>query len=467
MQDLVRGVEKVLGRNSAKPVEKAGASTTSSETAGWLERAWVFLEDGEFASAKEYAERVLDREPKNGEAYWVKALADLGVRREADLGERQGSLVGDGNYQKALRFGTAELKRRLEGFEADIQSRIAEIVQRRLERWVRAECRTQAKEWDEEIVEKMPTGEVDRVEVTELETYWEEEVRPGGWFKKEVRTRVQKTRPKLVVKEVPRMNEVKRTVRRKGPEVLEWSFIDGLGNQILPGKAYEAYGIPVVFLLPGSFVMGSPKDEADRGLDEVQHQVTLTRPFALAQTPCTQAQWELVMGGNPSTFKGSDRPVEQVSWNEAVQYCQKLTAKQRAEGILPDGWEWRLPTEAEWEYAARAGTTSPRYGKLDAIGWHGGNSGRETHPVKQRAANAWDLHDMIGNVLEWCSDWHGDYSTGSVTDPTGPSSGSLRVNRGGSWYDDARDARSANRGRYVPGFRNFLLGFRPALSSVR
>jgi len=292
--------------------------------------------------------------------------------------------------------------------------------------------------------------------------------RPALSFRKEARTRVQKTRPKVVVKEVPRMQEVRRTIHRKGPDVMEWTFTDGLGNRIPRGEAYEGYGIPVVFLPPGTFMMGSPTNEPDRDSDEVQHTVTLSRPFALAQTQCTQGQWESVMRGNPSDFKGSDRPVEQVSWEDAVEYCRKLTAKQRAEGILPEGWEWRLPTESEWEYAARAGTTGARYGELDAIAWHDGNSGSETHAVGGKQANAWGLYDMMGNVWEWCADWSGDYPTGNVTDPTGPSSGSFRVFRGGSWYGDARNARSAFRFRFEPGLRdNFSLGFRPALSSVR
>ena len=174
------------------------------------------------------------------------------------------------------------------------------------------------------------------------------------------------------------------------------------------------------------------------------------------------------MGGNPSCYKGTERPVETVSWEKAVEYCRKLTAKHRAEGILPSGWEWRLPTEAEWEYAARAGTTGPRYGELDAIAWYLGNSDYKTDEVKGKKANEWGLYDMIGNVWEWCSDWYGEYPTGSVTDPKGPSSGSFRVLRGGSWNNVARDARSASRSGYGPGFRsNGRLGFRPALSSVR
>jgi formylglycine-generating enzyme required for sulfatase activity len=236
----------------------------------------------------------------------------------------------------------------------------------------------------------------------------------------------------------------------------------------LPAGTLRSFGgTECVWCPPGQFMMGSPIREEARYTREVQHEVVLTNGFFLSETECTQGQWEAVMGGNPSYFKGTERPVEQVSWEEAVEYCRKLTAKQWAEGILADGWEWRLPTEAEWEYAARAGTTGARYGKLDTIAWHDGNSGGETHHVKQKTANAWGLYDMMGNVWEWCSDWRGDYPTGSVTDPTGPSSVSFRVFRGGCWSSLAGDARSANRGRFVPGIRFWFLGFRPALSLVR
>jgi formylglycine-generating enzyme required for sulfatase activity len=226
-------------------------------------------------------------------------------------------------------------------------------------------------------------------------------------------------------------------------------------------------GLAVRWIPAGRFTMGSPSSEEDRSSDETQHDVVLRHGFFMAETECTQGQWEMVMGSEPSHFKGANRPVEQVSWSDAVEYCRKLTVKQRGEGMLPEGWEWRLPTEAEWEYAARAGTMGPRYGKLDMIAWHGGNSWQETHPVSQKAANAWGLQDMMGNVWEWCSDWSGDYPTGSVTDPTGPSSGSVRVFRGGSWFFGPRDARSAGHSRGDPGIRFSNLGFRPALSSVR
>ena len=222
-----------------------------------------------------------------------------------------------------------------------------------------------------------------------------------------------------------------------------------------------------VWIVPWTFVMGSPLSEADRGGDEVLHTVTLTQGFWMSDHETTQAEYQLVMGSNPSFRKGESLPVETVSWNDAVSYCHNLTWLERAAGRITAQMEYRLPTEAEWEYAVRAGTTGARYGELDAIAWHGGNSGNQTHPVKQKAANAWGLYDMMGNVWEWCSDWYGDYPTGSVTDSTGSSSGVLRVHRGGGWYYDARSARSAFRDRLVSGYRRSNLGFRPVLSSVR
>ena len=192
--------------------------------------------------------------------------------------------------------------------------------------------------------------------------------------------------------------------------------------------------------------------------------MVLTRGFFLAETECTQVQWVAIMESNKSIFGGSDRPVECVSWDDAVAYCKKLTERERAAGRITSQQAYRLPTEAEWEYAARAGTTGVRYGDLDATLWWSGNSGNQTHAVKQKAANAWGLYDMMGNVWEWCSDWYEESPSGSVTVPI---SNSNRVDRGGSWYFGARFVRSADRGRFIPGFRFNDLGFRPVLSSVR
>jgi len=223
-----------------------------------------------------------------------------------------------------------------------------------------------------------------------------------------------------------------------------------------------------VWVEPGTFVMGSPPDEVGRQPNETQHEVTLTQGFWLSDHEVTQEEYQSVMGKNPAAFKGDPNlPVETVSWNEAVQYCQKLTERERTAGRITAQQAYRLPTEAEWEYAARAGTTAPYPGDVDSITWWEGNSGGRVHPVKQKSPNAWGLHDMLGNVWEWCSDRYGVYPTGGVIDPTGSTSGSDRIYRGGSWFHDASLVRLAYRGGIAPGTRGNLLGFRPALSSVR
>ena len=201
--------------------------------------------------------------------------------------------------------------------------------------------------------------------------------------------------------------------------------------------------------------MGSPVGEEGRVNDETQHEVELTRGFWLGETEVTQRQWEAVMGSNPSHFRGADLPVEQVSWDDVQGYLRR--ANEGASGTY-----FRLPTEAEREYAARAGSTSARHGPVGEVAWYRDNSGERTHPVGQRAANAWGLRDMLGNVSEWCSDWYGDYPAGRAVDPTGPAAGSRRVFRGGAWFDDAQVARASFRGADVPSTRGNYLGFRLA-----
>ena len=216
----------------------------------------------------------------------------------------------------------------------------------------------------------------------------------------------------------------------------------------------------------GSFTMGSPIGEDGRFDDETQHRVTLTKGFWMGETEVTQGLWKEVMGGgNPSGFKsGDDYPVERVSWGDCQEFLRKLNARSPQAG-----YEWRLPTEAQWEYACRAGATGAfgGTGRLDDMGWYSDNSGRQTHPVGKKTANAWGLYDMHGNVWEWCADWYGSYLTGTVTDPPGPSSGPGRVSRGGSWCNSARLSRSANRDSGDPGARTYALGFRVALVPVQ
>jgi uncharacterized protein (TIGR02996 family) len=225
-------------------------------------------------------------------------------------------------------------------------------------------------------------------------------------------------------------------------------------------------GMTFALIPAGTFLMGSPPGEAGRDSDEgPQHRVTLTRPFYLGTHEVTQAQWQAVLHGNPSKFKGPDRPVENVSWHECQDFCRRLEQR--------DGRLYRLPTEAEWEYACRAGTTTPfafgtslstkiaNFAANEDEATEGATEHRrETVPVGSFLPNAWGLYDMHGNVREWCLDWLAPYRGGDVTNPHGPNFGSNRVLRGGSWIIAAKSCRSAHRHALEPDARRDFLGFR-------
>jgi formylglycine-generating enzyme required for sulfatase activity len=250
------------------------------------------------------------------------------------------------------------------------------------------------------------------------------------------------------------------------------------GDQPLGVDAYGLYGDLTIegvtqrfrWILPGTFRMGSPESEPERYANELQHEVTLTQGFWLADTACTQALWQAVMSGNPSTFKDDPRnPVETVSWEDAQRFIAALNAR------VP-GLQARLPTEAEWEYACRAGTTTPfSFGENitpEQVNYHGGYpyaGGKEglnrqrTVPVASLPANPWGVYEMHGNVWEWCQDWYGEYPSGPQVDPRGPAEeGAERVLRGGSWISFGRYCRSAYRFWFVPAGRYSYLGFRLA-----
>ncbi|ETR65674.1 MAG: sulfatase modifying factor 1 precursor, partial [Candidatus Magnetoglobus multicellularis str. Araruama] len=252
----------------------------------------------------------------------------------------------------------------------------------------------------------------------------------------------------------------------------------------MTGTFTNRLGMTFVLIKAGRFMMGSPSNEPGRVDDETQHEVILTKDFYMQITEVTQGQWEAVMGNNPSRFKecGKNCPVEKVTWNDVQKFIKKINQ-------MRDG-QYRLPTETEWEYAARAGSTSAftnggisqtncgEDSNLIKMGWYCGNScvsynngynrcslcintcEAGTHPVAKKMPNAWGLYDMHGNVWEWCSDWYGDYLSRKVTDSTGPSSGSFRVLRGGSWSDDVLDNRSAKRSHNVPNWSFRDLGLR-------
>ncbi len=213
----------------------------------------------------------------------------------------------------------------------------------------------------------------------------------------------------------------------------------------------------MIWCEPGSFMMGSPIAERGRFDDEPLHPVTLTKGFWLGKYEVTQKQWQSVMGDNPSKFKDPDRPVESVSWDDCNVFVSRVNAEL--------GGVARFPTEAEWEYACRAGSRDAVSGNglLSDMAWYDANSGNETHPVGKNHPNAWGFYDMHGNVLEWCYDWFGKIDA-KATDPKGPSMGSFRVLRGGCWFFYARDCRSAYRLKRDPLLRNAIFGFRLACS---
>jgi formylglycine-generating enzyme required for sulfatase activity len=223
----------------------------------------------------------------------------------------------------------------------------------------------------------------------------------------------------------------------------------------------NSIGMKLVLVSRGTFVMGSG----------IKHEVTISKDYYLTMHEVTQEQYEEVMGMNPSVYPHAivqgdfrDHPVDMISWEDAVEFCERLSK-------LPDekklGRVYRLPTEAEWEFAYQTGTATMSYSdnKQSISGEHGGSIETMSHPVGQTAPNALGLYDMSGNVWEWCSDWYGEFPKESVTDPVGPRNGSKRVCRGGSWADTRANVEGTHRGGYEPSYRNGLHGFRLALSS--
>ena len=261
----------------------------------------------------------------------------------------------------------------------------------------------------------------------------------------------------LLGREAPRYHEALRLLNEveAGPDgSTDSPAPSGEADPIGPAPMGPA-GMEFVWIPPGTFRMGSRSAEAFAD-EQPMTRVRISRGFWLGKYEVTQMEWEAVMGSNPSSFTGCAHcPVEEVSWNDVQDFISRVNAQAGRE-------VYRLPTEAEWEYAARAGTTGDRYGDLNALAWYGGTSGRRTHPVGGKAPNAWGLHDVLGNVVEWVADWYGDYGGGSVTDPQGPRSGPGRVIRGGCWVGAAQHSRTSNRNVSPPDVRYDFLGFRLA-----
>ena len=237
----------------------------------------------------------------------------------------------------------------------------------------------------------------------------------------------------------------------------------------------------MVWIEPGTFQMGGPRSETGSAVDNTAFEVTIRDGFHIGKFEVTQSIYQRLMGVNPSHFgglravrhhplamiMGEDLPVESVSWQDAMEFCRRLTESERKSGRLPEGHVYSLPTEAQWEYAARAGSgNSYCFGNsentLGDYAWYAKNCGKKPQPVGLKRPNAWGLHDMHGNVWEWCRDWYANYPTSPVKDPTGPASGNKRVNRGGGWYGNADNSKSAYRNLDPPDYRKPGLGFRIA-----
>ncbi len=247
-------------------------------------------------------------------------------------------------------------------------------------------------------------------------------------------------------------------------------------HALVPAGITNSLGMQMLWCPPGDFLMGSPEDEREAWDEDNQVQVRISRGFWMARTPATQDQWQALMGSNPSRFKDSkELPVEQVSWDDAVKFCDKLNAQES----LPNDYHYALPTCAQWEYACRAGTTTPfafgstltsAQANFDGNHPYGttekGPYLRKTCAVGSYPPNAWGFQDMHGNVWEWCADWYGAALLGG-TDPTGPATGTRRVFRGGAWLNGADYCRAAHRSGNEPGFRSFPLSVRPALAPSR
>jgi formylglycine-generating enzyme required for sulfatase activity/GTPase Era involved in 16S rRNA processing len=329
--------------------------------------------------------------------------------------------------------GLVGLKEKFEKFLADGTSWPLENILELDAEWKE----TAEKEWL--LISKLPNiiTSVEHV-VQEVETYREKVCVKPGWFFRKAEYRME-----------TKTGMVEKTILEKYSIAVERLEIRSLNGPVIAGMDFCR--IPA-----GTFLMGEQGN---------QHQVTLTKDFYMARYPVIQALWQAIMGNNPSHFKGENYPVEKVSWGDAQEFITKLNERTGES-------RYRLPTEAEWEYACRSGSSGIYcFGNdekfLGEYAWYINNSDRKTHAVGEKKPNAWGLYDMHGNVWEWCQDWYEDYSPGSVIDPVVPSSGAGRVGRGGSWCSGAGHCQSANRSWYTSSRRFNLIGLRLAAFPVR
>ena len=434
------GAQRSPGTSESAP--SATQSSVPSEVISLMKRARLFLEDSDWQQATQYFNRVLDIDAEFAPAYAGLLFAELQIQQEDLLGDHEKPISEYKNFQKAVRFASAEYKATLKGYDEKIRERI----QRDRER-LEAEKRVRQEQQYRQICESTKAATTE-----------------GAWRECAEQFRAMEGY-KNTAKLAEQCNERANTCREEQMRI-EKTRQPG-SRTVLPIKNIE---YPFRWCPTGTFIMGSPASEAERRGNETQHQVTLSRGFWLLETPVTQGMWENVMGNNPSCRKYSENlPVENVSWQKCQGYIENLNSL----NVAPEGYRFSLPTETQWEYACRAGTTTPfHFGSTlngDKANCRGGGTTTEGLPLAEPSevgnypANAWGLYDMHGNVWEWCADWFGDYPSDAVTDPMGASSGSSRVIRGGGWFYPAVICRSASRYYYDPSQGCFNIGFRIAL----
>ena len=283
--------------------------------------------------------------------------------------------------------------------------------------------------------------------------------------------------PKLTVEgPVGGLARVESAASLSGPWTMWTNVVVGADGVVLVDlsstanqRFYRATTQPIdfVWVEPGSFRMGSPLNEAGRNPgNEAQRTVILTKGFWICDHEVTQKEFQSIMGLNPSLHIGQNRPVHRVSWNDAVEYCNRLTEIERKIRRISNTQNYRLPTEAEWEYAARATTLGSRHGDLNDIAWYIENSGGKPQDIRTKQPNKWAIYDMIGNVWEWCSDWGDSKTPGVFTDPKGPETGQDKVFRGGGSISGPSNCRSAVAGSGKPSEGYFEIGFRVVISEI-
>lgn len=495
---------------------QAAVTASPARFEAYFELAVVSYRMGSLTAAEEYAKLALERAPETEQARIRETLAVIGEKREFEQLER----AGDEAYGNGLMAKAAESYRKaylLFPNHGKVGLRAASIYAETMGRlldaallWqkiaagadtpsaaaAREELKRRAGELarltDARLTEAKQSGNIAQLlQLTELaprKLEYRLELAAAYAAKSDVANTIRHLAEanKLGLKSSVAMQrtEFVALLNTSGPKAGEFSrfLVDAFGDDV--AKAMRVGGnwnnpvgknvripdlaLDLIWLPSGTFTLGSGIGDEKPAL-----QVSLSGSLWMGKTEVTQAQWQAVMRSNPSHFRGNDRPVEKVSWSDAMEFCRKLTARERGAGRLSSKYEYTLPTEAQWEYACRAGTTGEHAGApLAAHAWFKDNASNAAQPVARKKANRWGLHDMHGNVWEWCRDWYradyGGYPGGTkANNPIGPASGTARITRGGSWNSPVESCRSANRNRNDPTFRHSAIGFRVVLRTVR